>query len=63
GFQSRLWASDGLIKKFSKAKFNQFHIHSDEKREAVVLRDTKPLNRRVCLTTPNCDLDLTDRKV
>jgi hypothetical protein len=39
GFQSRLWASDGLIKKFSKAKFNQFHIHSDEKREAVVLRD------------------------
>ena len=38
-FQSRLWATDGLIEQFKAARFNQFHIHSHEAREPVVLRD------------------------
>jgi hypothetical protein len=39
GFQSRLWATDWVIEQFKAAKFSQFHIHSDEAREPVVLRD------------------------
>ena len=38
-FQSRLWATDWLIEKFKAARFSQFHIHSHEAREPVVLRD------------------------
>ena len=38
-FQSRLWATDGLIEQFKAARFSQFQIHSHEAREPVVLRD------------------------
>ena len=40
GFQSRIWASEGLKAQFNKAKFHQFHIHSHEDREAVEQRDS-----------------------
>ena len=39
GFQSRIWASDALKAKFTKAKFNQFQIQSHSERETIVLRD------------------------
>jgi hypothetical protein len=39
GFQSRIWASEGLKAQFKKAKFHQFHIHSHENREPIVLRN------------------------
>ena len=40
GFQSRIWASEGLKAQFNKAKFHQFYIHSHEDREAIEQRDS-----------------------
>ena len=39
GFQSRLWASPSLKKKFKSARFNQFQFCNHEGRESIVLRD------------------------
>ena len=38
-FMSRLWASDWLLEQFKAVKFSQFHIHSHEDRESILLRD------------------------
>ena len=40
GFQSRIWASEGLKAELNKAKFHQFYIHSHEDREAIEQRDS-----------------------
>ena len=39
GFQSRLWASPSLKKKFKSARFHQFQFCDHEGRENIVLRD------------------------
>jgi hypothetical protein len=38
-FQSRIWPSEELLEYFNKAKFHQFHIHSANTRETIVLKD------------------------
>ena len=39
GFQSRLWASEGLQERFKQARFSQFAIEHHETRETVILRN------------------------
>jgi len=39
GFQSRLWASTSLKKKFKSARFHQFQFCDHQGRESIVLRD------------------------
>lgn len=39
GFQTRVWSSDRLKQKFSKARFNKFVTCIHEGRESIILRD------------------------
>lgn len=39
-FDTRIWASEWLQKKFKKARFHQFMVHPYEDREPIILRDT-----------------------
>jgi len=39
GFQSRLWASEGLQERFKQARFSQFAIEHHQDRETVILRN------------------------
>lgn len=38
-FLTRLWPTARLIAHFKKAKFHQFHVHNDEDREVIILRN------------------------
>ena len=51
-FQSRLWATDGLIEQFKAAKFSQFHIHSHEAREPVIFRIKLKKTLKITKTRP-----------
>ena len=39
GFQSRLWASEGLQERFKQARFSQFAIEHHQDRDTVILRN------------------------
>ena len=55
-FRTRLWPTARLIAYFKQVKFHQFHVHNDEEREVIILRDKDKENEEY--VDNNQDLDL-----